>query len=265
MSSCIPTKSTTERNLCQQTSNPQNNNSSINVTRDILVRIPECMVILMNEGEAGEVAAGYFELQWISDGDVALAAAAKVREELQWPLTKDEPVVKLDALNYDERRPASQLRRGVCGDKWRPLGTVGCVAGEALLVHRRTEQEKCWHRLEEVQEIGETILIPAVGENNADQPEKICDSGANKNKASFVPQQSLDTVCIYIAKKLTKMTYEITKSMVDVIDEASESVREARVASSIEAVQKLLEATEEANKRAMGAKLPSLVGKEGSR
>lgn len=37
----------------------------------------------------------------------------------------------------------------------------------------------------QVQEIGETILIPRVGENNADQPEKISDSGANQNKASL--------------------------------------------------------------------------------
>lgn len=54
----------------------------------------------MDEGEALELAAGDFELLRVSDENVSLATTIKVGEELQWPLTKDEPVVKLDALNY---------------------------------------------------------------------------------------------------------------------------------------------------------------------
>ncbi|XP_042058937.1 senescence/dehydration-associated protein At4g35985, chloroplastic-like [Salvia splendens] len=281
MSCSIPTKSTTERNLSQQASNP-----SINV-RDTLVRIPECKVILMNEGEAGEVAAGDFELQWISDGDVALAAAVKVGEKLQWPLTKDGPVVKLDALNYlfslqmNDGQPlsygvefapetsggllgqldallmkhslftAAQKKKNV-GIDWKKFAPAvdqyNTLLGQAIAIgtgHVIRGIFKCTEAYtNKVQEIGETIQIPGVGENNADQPEKIIsDSGVNKNKAS------LNKALIH-AKKLTKMTYEITKTMVDVVDEAAESVREARVAS-IDAVKKLLEATEAANKEAI--------------
>ncbi|XP_047951826.1 senescence/dehydration-associated protein At4g35985, chloroplastic-like [Salvia hispanica] len=283
MSCCIPTKSTTERNISQQASNP-----SLNVRRDILVRIPECKVILMNEGEAGQLAAGDFELQWISDGDVALAAAVKVGEKLQWPLTKDEPILKLDALNYlfslpmSDAQPlsygvafapetsggllgqldallakhclftAAQKKKnvGIDWNKFAPaVDQYNTLLGQAIAIgtgHVIRGIFKCTEAYtSKVQEIGETILIPRVGENNADQPEKISDSGANQNKAS------LNKALIH-AKKLTNMTYKITKTMVDVIDEASESVREARVAS-INAVKMLLEATEAARNEAIEA------------
>lgn len=54
----------------------------------------------MDEGDALEIAGGDFELLRISDENVSLATTVKVGDELQWPLTKDEPVVKLDALHY---------------------------------------------------------------------------------------------------------------------------------------------------------------------
>ncbi|KAL0426971.1 UNVERIFIED_CONTAM: Senescence/dehydration-associated protein, chloroplastic [Sesamum latifolium] len=71
-----------------------------NVKHEILMRIPSCRVHLMDGGEALELAAGDFELLRISDENVSLATTIKVGEELQWPLTKDEPVVKLDASHY---------------------------------------------------------------------------------------------------------------------------------------------------------------------
>lgn len=74
--------------------------SNNNVKHDVLLRIPECRVHLMDGGEAVELAAGDLQVQRISDQNVALATAIKVGGELQWPLLKDEPVVKLDALHY---------------------------------------------------------------------------------------------------------------------------------------------------------------------
>lgn len=70
------------------------------VKHEVLIRIPGCKVHLMDEGEAIELAEGDFELARISDENVSLATAIKVGEELQWPLTKDEPVVKLSPLQY---------------------------------------------------------------------------------------------------------------------------------------------------------------------
>lgn len=70
------------------------------IKHEILVSIPKCTVNLMEEGDAIEIGRGEFSLQLISDQNVSLATIIKVGEELQWPLTKDEPVVKLDDFHY---------------------------------------------------------------------------------------------------------------------------------------------------------------------
>ncbi|XP_059664239.1 senescence/dehydration-associated protein At4g35985, chloroplastic-like [Cornus florida] len=54
----------------------------------------------MEEGEAVEPANGDFTLLRVSDENIPLATIAEVGDEAKWPLTKDEPVVKLDALHY---------------------------------------------------------------------------------------------------------------------------------------------------------------------
>lgn len=71
-----------------------------NVIHETLLRIPGCKVHLMEEGEAVELANGDFSLLRLSEENVVLATTVKVGDELQWPLTNDEPVVKIDALHY---------------------------------------------------------------------------------------------------------------------------------------------------------------------
>ncbi|KVI01214.1 Senescence/spartin-associated [Cynara cardunculus var. scolymus] len=71
-----------------------------NVKHEILLSIPSSKVHLMDEGEAVELAAGDFTIIQISDEETLLANIIKVGDDLQWPLTKDEPVVKLDHLHY---------------------------------------------------------------------------------------------------------------------------------------------------------------------
>ena len=68
--------------------------------QEVLLRIPGSKVHLMDEGEAVELSSGEFMLVKISDENVSLATIVKVGEDLQWPLTKDEPVVKVDAFHY---------------------------------------------------------------------------------------------------------------------------------------------------------------------
>lgn len=67
---------------------------------ETILSIPNCKVCLMDEGEAIELATGDFTLIQLSDDDVLLATIIKINDDLQWPLTKDEPVVKLDPLHY---------------------------------------------------------------------------------------------------------------------------------------------------------------------
>lgn len=54
----------------------------------------------MDGGEALELANGEFTVERILEDGVSLATIIKVGDDLQWPLTKDEPVVKLNSLNY---------------------------------------------------------------------------------------------------------------------------------------------------------------------
>lgn len=52
------------------------------------------------EGEAVELAYGESTLVWIFVKNVPPDTIIKFGEDLQRPLTKDDPVVKVDALQY---------------------------------------------------------------------------------------------------------------------------------------------------------------------
>ncbi|KAJ0799747.1 hypothetical protein HanPI659440_Chr03g0094961 [Helianthus annuus] len=67
---------------------------------ETVLSIPHCKVHLVDEGEAIDLATGDFKIIQLSDDDVLLATIIKINDDLQWPLTKDEPVVKLDRLHY---------------------------------------------------------------------------------------------------------------------------------------------------------------------
>ncbi|XAR67056.1 hypothetical protein NMG60_11013479 [Bertholletia excelsa] len=71
-----------------------------NVEHEVLLHVHGCRVHLVEEGEALELSSGDFTLFRVLENNVVLATTMKVGEDLQWPLTKDEPVVKIDALNY---------------------------------------------------------------------------------------------------------------------------------------------------------------------
>ncbi|KAL1563264.1 senescence/dehydration-associated protein, chloroplastic-like [Salvia divinorum] len=268
MKCCRPTKSTTERNLSQQASNYPQNNSSINVRRDSLLRIPECRVILMNEGEAVELATGDLEFQWISDGNVAL-----VGEELQWPLTKDEPVVKLDALNYPfslEMNDGQPLSYGMAfaessGGLLGLLDVLGLDGDVLLTKHcsfiagpKKRNVGIDWKEFAPAVDKYSTLLGQTFAKGTGHFIRGIfrC-TEAYTNKVQEIGEKilipaSLDKALIH-ATKLTKMTDEITKTMLNVVEEASESVEEVRLASN-DAVKKLLEATETARDEAMKAR-----------
>lgn len=70
------------------------------IKHETLLRIPGCVVNLVEEGEAIEISRGDFSVILISDQNVSLATIIKVGKHLQWPLTKDEPVVKIDVFHY---------------------------------------------------------------------------------------------------------------------------------------------------------------------
>ncbi|KAK6915508.1 Senescence/spartin-associated, C-terminal [Dillenia turbinata] len=78
----------------------QQNPKAKNLKQEVLLHIPGCRVTLVEGGEAMELVNGDFTILRISDENVYLATIIKVGDDLQWPLTKDEPVVKLDTHDY---------------------------------------------------------------------------------------------------------------------------------------------------------------------
>lgn len=67
---------------------------------DVLFRIPGASVHLLENKEVIELAKGDLTILRITEGGALLATVVKIGPHLQWPLTKDEPVVKLDQLHY---------------------------------------------------------------------------------------------------------------------------------------------------------------------
>lgn len=69
-------------------------------TQEVVLQVPGCKVHLVDDGEALELAQGHFTIMRVMEQNVALATVIKVGNSVQWPLTKDEPVVKVDGLHY---------------------------------------------------------------------------------------------------------------------------------------------------------------------
>ncbi|KAL0333845.1 UNVERIFIED_CONTAM: Senescence/dehydration-associated protein, chloroplastic [Sesamum angustifolium] len=279
-----------------------------NVKHEILMRIPSCRVHLMDGGEALELAAGDFELLRISDENVSLATTIKVGEELQWPLTKDEPVVKLDALHYLFSLPmkdgeplsygvsfsdgngadlglldsflkenslfsssSSRSRKGDINwkefapavDDYNSVLAKAIAGGTGQIVKGIFKCSNAYTN--QVQKGGETILIRAAEEKNqvaVKDSHKSNSNGANKKSAV---NKSLKRV-----RKLSKMTEKMSKAMLDIVGVASGSVMAPVVRSqagktllsmvpgevllaSLDAVNKIIDAAEAAEKQAMTA------------
>ncbi|KAH6768632.1 Senescence/dehydration-associated protein-like protein [Perilla frutescens var. frutescens] len=67
---------------------------------EVLVRVPGVIVHLIDKERSVELANGDFTVVQLSQGGNVVAALARVGEEIQWPLAKDEAAVKLDDSHY---------------------------------------------------------------------------------------------------------------------------------------------------------------------
>ncbi|KAK4344285.1 hypothetical protein RND71_037379 [Anisodus tanguticus] len=274
-----------------------------NIKHEVLLNIPGCKVHLMDEGETLELSNGVFTIFSISEGDVCVANIIKVGDELQWPLTKDEPVVKLDSLHYLFTLPIENghpLSYGVTFSE-KGSGNLGLLdvflKENALLTCSSSSTRKKdidWKefapRIEDynnvlakaiaggtgqivkgifkcsnaytnqVQKGGETILIPAVGNSGSTAIKRNGDA-TKKNAAN----ESLKRV-----RKLSKMTEKMSKSMLNGLGIATGSVMGPMVRSqagkkfltmvpgevllaSLDAVNKILDAAEAAEKQTLSA------------
>ncbi|XP_008795898.3 senescence/dehydration-associated protein At4g35985, chloroplastic-like [Phoenix dactylifera] len=67
---------------------------------EVLLHIPGASVHLLENREVFELARGDFAILRIIEQDAVLATIIRIGPDLRWPLTKDEPVIKLDQVHY---------------------------------------------------------------------------------------------------------------------------------------------------------------------
>ncbi|MBA0597561.1 hypothetical protein Gorai_007364 [Gossypium raimondii] len=274
-----------------------------NLKVEPLLQIPGCRVYLMEEGEALELGKGEFTLVRVLEEDVPLATIIKVGEDVQWPLTKDEPVVKLDSFHYLFSLPmkdGNPLSYGVTFsgqydsrfmsslDSF--LKEHSCFSGATSSGDKHVDWKEYAPRIEsynnvlakaiaggtgqivkgifkcsnaytsQVQKGGETILMQApTASNNGYQ------SSRTTRKSSGAVNKSLKRV-----RKLSKMTEKMSKAMLGMVGAASGTVMAPLVSSkpgkaflsmvpgevllaSLDAVNKVLDAAEVAEKQAFSA------------
>lgn len=66
----------------------------------ILLHIPGAIVHLIQPDASVELASGHLSIVSLLQGNNIVAVFARVGDDIQWPLARDEPVVKLDASHY---------------------------------------------------------------------------------------------------------------------------------------------------------------------
>ncbi|XP_020217061.1 protein EARLY-RESPONSIVE TO DEHYDRATION 7, chloroplastic [Cajanus cajan] len=69
-------------------------------TEELLLRIPGAILNLVDKDYSVELACGDFSVIRLRQGDNAVAVYARVADEIQWPLAKDETAVKVDDSHY---------------------------------------------------------------------------------------------------------------------------------------------------------------------
>lgn len=67
---------------------------------EVLIKIPGAIVNLIDQHYSVELASGDFTIVRLVQGDDIIAILARVGDEIQWPLVKDEGAVKLDDSHY---------------------------------------------------------------------------------------------------------------------------------------------------------------------
>lgn len=79
---------------------PESDNLYSEPSEETLVKVPGAIVHLIQTEKSIELACGELTIVGLRQGDNVIAVLARVGDEIQWPLAKDEPAVKLDGAHY---------------------------------------------------------------------------------------------------------------------------------------------------------------------
>lgn len=69
-------------------------------TEEVILTIHGAILHLIDKSYSVELAVGDLEILRLVQGEITVAVFARVADEIQWPLTKDEPAVKVDESHY---------------------------------------------------------------------------------------------------------------------------------------------------------------------
>lgn len=75
-------------------------NEQVEASEDVLVRISDAMVHLIDDQESPLLGSGDFSVVRIEQEGNGIVVVVKVGDNLSWPLMKDEGAVKLDPTHY---------------------------------------------------------------------------------------------------------------------------------------------------------------------
>ncbi|XP_050215608.1 senescence/dehydration-associated protein At4g35985, chloroplastic [Mercurialis annua] len=287
-----------------------------NLKQEIFLKIPACTVHLMEGGEAFELATGEFNLIRILDDNISLATIIKVGDNLQWPLTKDEPVVKLDSSHYLFSLPMKDgdepLSYGItfleqCDSSLRFLDSFlaehSCFSSSVLssssssVKSRKNNNDLEWKEFAPSVEDYNNFLAKAIAggtgqivkgifkcsnayTNQVHKGGEMIQSRAaedkngakatSSNTSTGATQNTKVNNSLKRVRKLTKMTEKLSKTMLDGVGIATGSVMAPLVKSqagkaflsmvpgevllaSLDAVNKILDAAEAAEKQTLSA------------
>ncbi|CAK8579495.1 unnamed protein product [Lathyrus sativus] len=223
-----------------------------NLKQEVLIQIPGCKVHLMDEGEAFALAQGHFMVIKTLEETVSLATIIKVGNELQWPLTKDEPVVKLDALHYLFSLPVKDgepLSYGVTfsEDSYGSLSFLdsflnehSCFSGLKLNNKNDLDWKEFAPRVEDYNHFLSKLIAGGTGQivkgificsnaytnkvqkggekilnNHADEKNSIVANESMSNKSAMASKKNKINKNLKRVRKLSKMTEKLSKSLLN--------------------------------------------------
>ncbi|KAL3654897.1 hypothetical protein CASFOL_000683 [Castilleja foliolosa] len=76
------------------------NSASFESSEEVIITIPGSIVHLIDKQHSVELANGDFSIVQLKQGGKVVAALARIGDQIQWPLAKDDAAVKLDDAHY---------------------------------------------------------------------------------------------------------------------------------------------------------------------
>ncbi|XP_071692171.1 protein EARLY-RESPONSIVE TO DEHYDRATION 7, chloroplastic-like [Rutidosis leptorrhynchoides] len=74
--------------------------TSLEPSEEIIIKIPNSIIHLIDKHQSVELASGDFEIIQLRQGNAVVAVLARIGDVIQFPLAKDEAAVKLDGSHY---------------------------------------------------------------------------------------------------------------------------------------------------------------------